>query len=78
MDGDRCAFGHPDLEQHASLRRRDFRVDFVGGNLEERFVLVDDVADALDLADDGPFGDRLAHLGHQDITGHGVRPSASA
>ena len=59
-----------DCHQHAGSGRRDFRIDLVGGNLEERLVTIDRIADLLDPSDDGAFGDRLAHLGHHDGCRH--------
>ena len=47
--------------------RRDLGVDLVGRDLEQRLVAVDRVADLLEPPDDGPFGDRLAHLRHHDV-----------
>ena len=64
------AFLDLDLGQHAGGRRRNLRVDLVGGDLEQRLVAIDRVADLLDPADDRAFGDRLAHLGHHDGCGH--------
>ena len=62
--GDGLAFLHRNVHQHAGGGRWDFGVNLVGGDLEQRFVAVDDVADLLDPADDGALGNRLAHLGH--------------
>ena len=55
----------------AGRRRGDLRVHLVGGDLEQRLVAIDGVADLLDPADDGAFGDRLAHLRHDYGCGHG-------
>ena len=41
LTGDGLAFLDPDLGQHAGSRRRNLRVDLVGGNLEQRLVAVD-------------------------------------
>src|SRR6267154_1218927 len=54
-----------DADQRARDRRRDLGVDLVGGNLDEGLVHVDRVADLLEPASDGAFGDGLAEFGHQ-------------
>src|SRR5436189_268480 len=46
----------------------DLGVHLVPRNLEQRLVALDRVAHLLDPADDGPFGDRLAHLRHNDVS----------
>ncbi len=71
VDGHRLAFLDGDLEQHAGRRRRDLRVHLVGRDLEQRLVAVDAVADLLDPPDDRALGNRLAHLGHHNWSGHG-------
>ena len=55
-----------DLQQGAGDGRRDLGVDLVGGHLDQRFVQGDLVADGLEPAGDGAFGDRLAHLRQGD------------
>jgi hypothetical protein len=55
------------LQQHARCRRRNFRIDLVGRDLEERLVAIHMVAHLLDPPDDRAFGNRLAHLGHYHI-----------
>ena len=70
VDGDRLAFPDPDFGQHAGGGRRNLGVHLVGGNLEQRLVAIDPVADLLDPANDGAFGNRLAHLRHQHRLGH--------
>src|SRR5215203_4133378 len=67
VDRNRLAFLDLDLRQHAGPGGRDFRVHLVGRDLEERLVAIDAVADLLDPADNGPLGDRLAHLGHHNV-----------
>ena len=68
---DRLAFLHQDLGERAGDRRRDLGIHLVGGDLEDRFVALDRVADLLHPARDGALGDGLAHLGHDDVdTGH--------
>ena len=61
--------------QHAGRRRRNLRVHLVGGNLEQRLVAIDRVADLLDPSDDRAFRDRLAHLGHDDGCRHRAQDS---
>jgi len=39
----------------------------------QRFVALDLVSRLLDPANDGPFGDRFAHLRHYDVNGHSGR-----
>ena len=70
MDRHRLAFLGRDLGQDAGCRRRNFGVNLVGGNLEQRLVALDELTGLLEPADDGPFGDRLPHLGHQDGRWH--------
>ena len=70
VDRDRFAFLDADLRHDTRSRRRDFGVHFVGGNLEQRLVAVDLLADFLDPADDRALGNRLAHLRHHDVSSH--------
>jgi hypothetical protein len=65
------AFLGEDLGEHARGRRGDLGVDFVGGDLEERLVAIDLVANLLEPLGYGPLGDGLAHLGHYDVMCHG-------
>ena len=78
VDRNRLAFLDLDLGQDAGGRRRDLGIHLVGRNLEQRLVAVDRVADLLDPADDRPFGDRLAHLGHHDVGCHSFSGAAEA
>ena len=55
-----------DLLQRAGHRGRDLGVDLVGGDLEERLIDLDRVADLLEPPGDGALGDALAELGHRD------------
>ena len=71
VDGDGLPFLHLDLGQDARRGSRYFGVNLVSGDLEQRFIPVDRVTHLLDPSDDGAFGDRLPHLGHQDGCGHG-------
>ena len=61
-----------DLEQRARDRGGDLGVDLVGGDLQQRLVDRDAVADLLQPAGDGAFGDGLAEGGEGDFGGHGV------
>jgi hypothetical protein len=54
-----------------AIGRRDLGVDLVGGDLEQRLVDLDGVADLLQPAGDGAFGDALAQLRKCDVSGHG-------
>ena len=53
-----------DLLQRAGHRRGDLGVDLVGRHLEQRLVDLDGVADPLEPARHGPFGDGLAERRH--------------
>ena len=53
-----------DLAQHARARRRDFGVNLVGGDLEQRLVSLDLIPNLLQPSDDGALGNRFAHLRH--------------
>src|SRR5947208_13275876 len=68
---DRLPFLHLDLRQHAGHGRRDLSVDLIGRDLEQRLVPLDFLANLLEPLADRALGDRLAHLGHEDVyTGH--------
>ena len=54
-----------DLEQRARDRGGDLGVDLVGGDLEQRLVDGDGVADLLEPAGHGALGDRLAQRGQR-------------
>src|SRR5206468_3274750 len=56
-----------DLRQGAGRGRGDLGIDLVGRDLEQRLITFDDVADLLEPLAQGAFGNRFAHLGHQDI-----------
>ena len=66
-----------DLLHHARRGRRDLGVDLVGGDLDDRLVLVDPVARLLRPLEDDALGDRLAHRGHHDLDRLGRRPPAA-
>jgi hypothetical protein len=80
-DGERRAdthgvsLGHEYLHQRAGGRRRDLRVDLVGGDLEQDLVLGDHVAYLLGPPEDRPFRDSLPELGHGDRDRHCVPPT---
>ena len=74
FDGDGRAGAVQDLRQLAAGRGGHLGVHLVGGDLEQRLVLGDILALVLEPADDGPLGDRLAHLRHHDVDWHLVLP----
>jgi hypothetical protein len=74
VDRDRLAFLDLDFLQDAGRRRGNFRVHFVGGDFEERFVALDFIAGLFKPLGDGSFEDAFAHLGHDYIGCHGVSP----
>ena len=75
LNRNRLAFLHQNLRQYARRRCRDLGVHLVRGYLEDRFVTLDRVADLLHPARNGPLGDGLAHLGHDDVdAGHVLNP----
>jgi hypothetical protein len=61
-----------DLFQHSGRGRGDFRVHFVGGNFEKRFVALDLVSGFLQPLGNGAFKNTFAHLGHDDVDSHGL------
>ena len=61
-----------DLQQHAGHRGGDLGVDLVGGDLQQRFVDLDGVADLLQPLGDSAFSDGFAQFGHFDGVRHGV------
>src|SRR5690606_17957193 len=75
---DGLALTHPDLAQDARGGRRNLGVDLVGRDLEQRLVAIDGIADLPNPANHRAFGDRLAHLGHDDGCGHGQVPLTCA
>src|SRR2546423_1595764 len=58
-DGDRHALGDGDLEQGALEGGGDLGVHLVGDDLDQRLVLLDEVALLFQPAIDGALGDRL-------------------
>src|SRR6185503_8852613 len=52
---------------HARGGRRNLGVHLVRGDLEERLVPLDRVADLLEPLGQRPLGDGLTHLGHHDV-----------
>ena len=67
-DIDRLALGDPDLGHDAGDRRRHLGVDLVGGDLEQRLVGGDRVADLLEPLRDRALGDRLTELWERDVS----------
>ena len=61
-----------DLEDGARDGGGDLGVDLVGGDLEQRLVHLDGVADGLEPGGDGALGDALAELGKGDGRCHDV------
>jgi hypothetical protein len=72
VDRHGLALGHEDFEEGAGSRGWNLGVDLVGGDLEERLVALDRVAGLLEPLRDRSFGDRLAHLRHDDVRRHGL------
>jgi hypothetical protein len=70
VHADGLPFLRQDLGQRAGGGGGDLGVDFVSGDLQERFVALDFLARSLHPADDGALRDRFAHLGHDDVNGH--------
>jgi hypothetical protein len=70
-DLDGLVLGHQQIEQGPGDRGRDLGVDLVGGDLEQRFVDGDGVADLLEPTGHRAFGDAFPEFGHCDGNGHG-------
>ena len=70
----RLAFADFNFLQHARRRRRNFRVDLIGGDFKQRLVALDFVAGLLQPLRDGAFKNAFAHLGHYDVNGHVLSP----
>ncbi len=66
----RRAFADFDFSQHTRHARRNLCVHLVSGDFKQRLVLFHAVAGLLEPFGNGPLEDRLAHLGHDDISGH--------
>ena len=64
-DGDRFAFRTVQRGDHAGGRRRYLDVDLIGGDVDDRFALVDPLTDLLAPLDDRAFGNGLAHFGQR-------------
>ena len=62
---------HQDLQERARGGRGDFRIHLVRADLVEGVVLCNDITHLPVPLQYGGFGDALAHLGHDDIKGHG-------
>ena len=61
-----------DLEEHTGYWRRDFGIDLVGGNLQQRFIDLDLVANLLQPLSHSAFSYGLAQFRHFDGMRHGV------
>jgi hypothetical protein len=70
LNRDGLAFADFDFFKHAGGGGGNFRVDFVGRNLEQRLVALDFVAGLFQPFRDGAFKDAFAHLGHYDVDCH--------
>src|SRR5580700_2331098 len=68
----RLAFADFDFFQHPSRGRGNFRVDFIGGNFEQRFVALDFVSGLFQPLGYRAFKNTFAHLGHDDVNSHGL------
>src|SRR5207237_7757380 len=81
-DRDRLAVGDADLDEDGRRGSRDLDVDLVGGDLDQRLVPGDGVADLLEPPPHGALGDGLAHRGQGDLdplaAGGGCRGDAGA
>ena len=66
-DGDRLACADADFEQPARGRGRDFHIDFVGRDLDQRFALLNEIAGLLAPLDDRAFGHRFAQFRQRDV-----------
>ena len=69
VDADGLAFLDHDFGQRPGGGRRNFGVDLVGGDLEERLVAFDALAGLFQPFGQGAFYDAFAHLGHHYV-GH--------
>ena len=67
-DVDRLAFGDADLGHHAGDRRGHLGVDLVRGDLEQRLIGGDGVADLLEPLRDRALGDGLTELWERDVS----------
>jgi hypothetical protein len=70
VDGDGLSLLHPDLGESPGDGRRNLGVHLVRRDFEDRLVPLHGVSDLLHPVRDGPLGDRLAHLGHDDLGSH--------
>jgi hypothetical protein len=66
------AFGHCDLAHNTGGRRRHLGIDLVGGDFEQRLILLDTLARLLEPLPNRPFSHALAKLRHLDIGGHNL------
>ena len=70
-DLDGLALRHEDFDQGSRRRRRDLGVHLVRGDLQDRLVPLDGVADLLQPLGNRALDDGFAHLGHRHFdSGH--------
>src|SRR5581483_11442168 len=74
---DSIALSNLDFLKNARGGRGDLGVNFVGRDLEKRFVALNLVTGLFQLLGNGSFEDRFAHLGHDYVSWHGVLPNWS-
>ena len=66
------------VREHPGRRRGYLCFDLVRRNLKKRLVAVDALTHLLQPAHDRAFHDRLAHLRHDDLCGHGLQMNGGA
>src|SRR5215475_7398193 len=74
IDRDRVALLRQNLGHHTGRRRRNFSVNLVGRNFQQRLVALHRVADLLQPFNNCSLSNGFAHLRHQDICGHSFSP----
>ena len=72
LDRHSLAFADFNFFQHARGGRGNFRVHFVGGNFEQRFIALDFVSGLFQPFGNGAFENTFAHLGHDYVNSHGL------
>jgi hypothetical protein len=70
LNGNGLAFFDADFLEHTGRRRGYLSVDFIGRNLEKRFIAIDGIARLFQPLGNGSFEDAFAHLGHDYFDGH--------
>jgi hypothetical protein len=63
----RLPFLHQDLHQDSLRRGGDFRIHFVGGDLQQGLISLDGLTHLLEPSRYGALGDGFTHLGHRDF-----------